>query len=152
MNYLIFCLSVCFSNTFIHVGHVAEYYYQLDGNHLKLKFVIEKEELMNFNFESDCDIENMTALCTAIYLNEHSAIKINDEKIEMELQNSYTEGDHLVLLLNGKWSGRAIKEITIENKCFYEYDRKFKNRIIMDVAQFQKSYLLNRKRDKIELR
>lgn len=152
MKYLIFCLTFGFANFFIHGGHIAEYYYQLDGDQINLKFVIEKADLDHFNFAKDCDIENMTALCTAMYLNEHTTLKINKEKVEMELQNSYTEGDHFFVLLKAKLKGDAIKQISIKNKCFYEFDSHFKNRIILVTAQFQKSYLLNRKRNIIRLK
>ena len=80
MNYLILSLYAWTTLTF-HVGHVAEYYYQLDGKHLSLKFVIEKEELLGFKLGNDCDIQKMTALCTTRYLNKHSSIKINGENI-----------------------------------------------------------------------
>lgn len=148
-NLLIF--ASLWAGSFFHGGHIAEYYYQLDGQNLNLKFVIEKAELMHYDFKDNCDFQNMTALCTAQYLKSHSKLQINNEKIEMELQESYTEGDRLIILLTTKWEGRPIYELTIENKCFYEFDSKFKNRIIMDVGSFNKTYLLNKTQDRITL-
>jgi hypothetical protein len=150
MKYLLIFLC-SFTIPVFHGGHVAEYYIQLDGQNLNLKFMIEKGELMNFEFKEECDIKGMTALCTIQYLNKHSSILINDKKIEFEFQNSYSEGDHLIILMHSKWTGDVIKEIAVQNKCFYEFDHDFKNRIILDVGKFQKSYLLNQKQDKIEL-
>ena len=115
-------------------------------------FVIEKEELMNFQLDEGCDMQSMTALCTAKYLKHHSSIKINNEEIEMELQGSYTEGGHLVVNLSAEVSSSPVKEIVIENSCFYESDPDFKNRLIMDVAHFQKSYLLDRNQSEIRLK
>jgi hypothetical protein len=151
MSYIF--ISIFFSvATPFHGGHLAEYYYQLDGKSLKLKFVIEKAELTGFEFEDNCDIRNKTALCAARYLNKQLSIKINGKKIEMELQSSYTERDHFIVRLSSEFNGASINEIVIQNQCFYEFDPDFKNRIILDVGRFQKSYLLNRERDKINLK
>jgi hypothetical protein len=150
MKYLLI-FSFFWASTFFHGGHIAEYHYQLDGENLTLKFMIEKEELMNFKFEQGCDFQNMTALCTAFYLNKHSFLKINNTKVDLELQNAYTERDHFFLLLEAKWEGGTIEELSVENKCFYEFAPGFYNRIVLDVAQFQKSYLLSREKTKIEL-
>lgn len=135
-----------------HGGDVAEYHLQLRGQDLTLRFMIDNEELMDFDFDEDCDIESMTALCTVQYLNKHSFIQINGKIVEFELQNSYTEGHHLIILLHSKFKEDVIEEIVIQNQCFYEQNKRFKNRIIMDVDRFQKSYLLSRDHDKIEFR
>ncbi len=149
MKYLIICFWL---TSLFHGGHVAEYYYELEGKQLNLKFIIETEVVAGFEFEGDCNFENMTALCMVQYINQHSSIKINGEKLEMELQNSYTEQDHLIIHLKSELNADSINKINIHNRCFYEFDRDFKNRIILDVGLFQKSYLLNRKRNKIKLR
>ena len=151
MKYLIVCFYFM-TGLIFHGGHIAEYYFHLEGQNLYLKFSIEKEELLNFKFNKNCDIQSMTALCTAQYLSEHSSITINGRKVEMELQKSYTKDDHLIIDLKTFWGADPIIEFSIQNNCFYEFDPDFKNRIIMDVAHLQKSYLMNKKQNKIELK
>ncbi len=137
---------------FFHAKHIAEYSYQLNGDYLNMKFTIEKAEVNNFNFNSDCNIKQMTALCLTKYINGKSHIKINGKTVELKLNDSYTDKDHLVINLNAKViSSNPIKELIVYNSCFYEFNSKFKNRIILDIAQFKKSYLLTKKKDKILL-
>lgn len=145
----IFLFTMAFS--FFHAEHIAEYNYQLNGDNLNLKFTIEKDEIDHFNFNSDCDIEQMTALCLTKYLNEKSQIKINGKVVKFSLDNSLIEKGHLVINLSAKVTSVSIKELNIANNCFYEFNSKFKNRIILDINQFQKSYLLTEKNDAIYL-
>ena len=152
MKYLFISLLLWATNPTFHGGHVAEYYYELGGNHLNLMFVIEKADLTHFQLSKDCDIEKMTALCTVKYINANSSIEINGEKIEMELQNSYTVQDHLFIQLKSTTAIDSIKEINIQNNCFYEFDEAYKNRIVLDVAHIRKSFLLDKDRDKLELK
>ncbi len=144
-----FFLNILFS--FIHADHVAEYSYQLNDGQLNLKFVIEKAEINNFNFNSDCDLKKMTSFCIAKYINEKSHVKINGKIIDFELDNSYTEKYHLVIKLSSKVDSGSIKDLIISNSCFYEFNKKFKNRIILDIDQYQKSYLLTKKKNEIHL-
>ena len=137
---------------FFHAEHVAEYNYQLNEGHLSLKFTIEKAEVDSFNFNSDCNIKEMTALCLTKYINEKSYIKINGETVELELNDSYTEKDHLVINLSAEVTSDSIKHLIIYNSCFYQFNTKFKNRVILDIGQFQKSYLLTKKKDIIHLK
>lgn len=146
--YLFLCI-IPFS--FFHAEHLAEYNYQLNDDQLNLKFVIEKAEVDNFNFNSECDVKRMTSLCLTKYLNDKSHIKINGKTVEFKLDNSYIEKDHLVINLSANVTSDSINELIIFNNCFYEFNAKFKNRIILDVAQFQKSYLLTKKKDVIRL-
>ena len=135
--------------SFFHAEHIAEYNYQLSDDYLTLKFVIERPEVDNFNFNSDCNVEQMTALCLTKYINEKSHIKINGKTVALKLNDSYTEKDHLIINLKAKVTLDSVKELIIFNSCFYEFNAKFKNRIILDVNQFQKSYLLTKKKDVI---
>ena len=45
-----------------------------------------------------------------------------------------------------------IQNISIQNQCFYEFDSDYKNRIILNLDQFQKSYLLTNKKHSIYLK
>jgi len=136
---------------FFHAEHVAEYNYQLHESHLNLKFTIEKAEIDGFNFNSDCNIKKMTALCLTRYINGKSHIKINGESVEFELNDSYNDKGHLVINLSAEVTSDSVKELTIVNNCFYEFNAKFKNRIILDIAEFQKSYLLTSEKNIIYL-
>jgi len=128
--------------SFFHAEHIAEYSYQLIDNHLNLRFVIEKAEVDHFKFNSDCDVKHMTALCLTKYLNKKTQVKVNGKTVEFKLNDSYTEKDHLVINLSAQLTSSSVKELIISNNCFYEFNPKFKNRILLDVGQFQKSYLL----------
>jgi len=146
----IFLFSMAFS--FFHPEHIAEYTYQIHDGQLNLKFVIEKAEIDNFNFNSDCSIQLMTALCLTKYLNDKSQLKINGEEVDFKLKDSYTEKEYLIINLSAKITALPIKELTIINNCFYEFNPKFKNRMILDIAKFQKSYLLTNKKNSIHLK
>lgn len=150
MKILTFFLCIL-SYSFFHPEHIAEYNYQLTDNQLNLKFVIEKSEIDSFNFDSDCNVELMTALCLTKYLNKKSRLEINGEIVNLKLHDSYIEKGHLVINLNAKLTSTFIRELTIINNCFYEFNPKFKNRMILDIAKFQKSYLLTNKKNRINL-
>ena len=151
MTYIILLLNL-FAVNFIHVGQVAEYYFTLNEKHLQMKFIIDKAELINFNFNDDCNIKDMTALCTANYIGLNSFIKINGEKVEMEIGDSYTENGHLIIFFNAELLNGQIHEISIKNHCFYEFDSDYKNRIIIDLDRFHRSYLLTGSNDQIHLK
>lgn len=143
-----FLFTIAFS--FFHPEHIAEYSYQLRDHQLHLKFVIEKNEVDNFNLK--CDIKQMTALCLTKYIHEKSQIKVNGKNVEFALNDSYIEKEYLVINLSTNLTTEVIKELMIHNECFYEFNSKFKNRVLLDVAQFQKSYLLTKKKDSIHLK
>ena len=148
-TFAILLFTVAFS--FFHAGHIAEYSYQLVDNQLHLKFVIEKAEVDGFNFNSTCDVKRMTALCLSKYINEKTQVKINGKDIDFILNDSYTEKDHLVINLSANITSDSIKEFLIINTCFYEFNTEFKNRVLLDVAQFQKSYLLTKNKNEVYL-
>ena len=51
----------------------------------------------------------MTALCLTKYINGKSHIKINGKTVELKLNDSYTEKDHLVINLSAKITSNPIK-------------------------------------------
>ena len=83
----VFLYIIIFS--FFHAKDIAEYSYKLNDDYLRMKFTIEKAEVNNFNFNSDCNINQMTALCLTKYINEKSYIKINGKTVELKLNDSY---------------------------------------------------------------
>ena len=148
----IFLSLILMSTNLLHVGQVAEYYFSLHENQLQMKFVIEKDELFNFEFEGDCDFKKTTSLCIANYINSNFIIKINDEKINLELGDSYTDNGHLIVYFMAKLKNVEIQNLSIQNQCFYEFDSDYKNRIILNIDQFQKSYLLTKEKYSIYLK
>ena len=147
-----FLSLILMTTNLLHVGQVAEYYFSLYENQLQIKFVIEKDELFNFKFEGDCDIQKTTSICIANYIKSNSTIHINDEKIYLELGESYTDNGHLIVYFMAKLKNVEIKNLSIQNQCFYEFDSDYKNRIILDLDQFQKSYLLTKEKYSIYLK
>ena len=146
-------LSIILStNSILHAGQVAEYYFSLNEDQLEMKFVIEKEELLHFSFQGDCDIKRTTPLCLAKHLQSNLTIKVNGKKINLELENSYTEQGHLIVYFKTKLTNNEIETISIQNQCFYQFDSEYKNRIILDLGKFQKSYLLTKEKDSIHLK
>ena len=136
----------------LHVGQVAEYYFSLHEGQLQMKLVIEKDELFNFEFEGECDFQKTTSLCIANYIKTNSTIKINDEKISFDLGDSYTDHGHLIVYFIAELKNVEIQNISIQNQCFYEFDSDYKNRIILNLDQFQKSYLLTNEKHSIYLK
>jgi len=135
-----------------HAEHMAEFYYQLEGNTLTLKLVIENTEASSFTFNNDCNFKEMNALCFSEYINNHSYIELNSEKINLELENSYVEKGHLIVNLSAKINSKSVEELTIYNNCFYEFNLDFKNRVLLDIKQFQSSYLLTKDKANIYLK
>jgi len=136
---------------FFHAEHMAEFYYQLEDDTLKLKLVVEKAEASSFTFDNDCNFKEMNALCFCRYIKKNSYIELNSKKINLELENSYIEKGHLIVNLSAKVPTEPIEKITIYNRCFYEFNSEFKNRVLLDIKQFQKSYLLTKDKEKIDL-
>jgi len=136
----------------LHVRLVAEHYFSLHEGQLQMKFVIEKDELLNFEFEGDCNFQQTTSLCISNYIKTNSTIKINDEKINFDLGNSYTNHGHLIIFFIAKLKNIEIQNISIQNQCFYEFDSDYKNRMILNLDQFQKSYLLTNEKHSIYLK
>lgn len=150
MTSIVLCLTLM-TTSLLHVGQVAEYYFSLHEDQLQMKFVIEKDELFNFEFDGDCDFQKTTSLCIANYIRSNSTIKINGEKINFDLGDSYTDHGHLIVFFMAKLKNIEIQTISIQNQCFYEFDPNYKNRMILNLAQFQKSYLLSNKKHSIYL-
>ena len=143
---------ILMTTNLLHVGQVAEYYFSLHEDQLQMKFVIEKDELFNFEFEGDCNFQKTTSLCLANYIKSNSTIKMNGEKINFDLGDSYTDHGHLILYFKAELKNVEIQSISIQNQCFFEFDSDYKNRIILDLDKFHKSYLLTKGKDSIHLK
>ena len=147
-----FYLSFVINVNSLHVGQVAEYYYTLKGKELQMKFVIDREELLQFDFKDGCDFNKATAMCVFNYVNSNSCIEINEKKVSFELESSYVKNGHLIVYFEAHLNSSEIKRIRIKNNCFYKFDVNYKNRIILDVGKFNKSYLFTQSKHFINLK
>ena len=135
----------------LHVGHMAEYEYELLDNVLTLEFRIEQAELMNFEFGINCDFKNSMGFCATQYLNNNTILQIDGDTVEFVLIETYKVDDYRIVHFEADLDVESIGEINIENKCFLMFDQDFKNRVIIDIGGFQKSYLLDSKKSSIHL-
>ncbi len=151
MKYI--CIYFFFvSHLYFHAGHIAEFKYFFVNDELMLEFMIDKEELQSFNFDKSCDMNKMTALCISSYINKHNKLTIDKKSIQFELENAYTKNNHLIVLLKANKPFTSLREIHIENNCFYEFNTRFKNRVLFHFEGFQKSFLLNKSKNIIKVR
>ncbi len=146
---LLLCISF---SSFFHVGHIAEYQYQLKDNTVYLRFTIEKQELLDFKLSKNCDVKQLTAFCTTKYINQKTLLKINGEALVFDFIKSYTRKDHLIIEMKSKIHSLPIQNIHVNNTSFYEFNTKFRNRVIIDITPFKKSYLLTKNTSSIHLK
>ena len=134
---------------FFHVGELAEYYISEEGDMITMKIVLEKDEILNLYFKSDCDVKKTTALCVSNYILKKVAVEINNKSLLFELGDSYTKDGHLVLFFTGKFKDKNVKSINIRNDCFYEFYEGYRNRIILNIGSFKSSYMLTSEKNSI---
>ena len=138
---LILCLSATIS---FHVGGTAEHYFTQGNNQLELKIVIDKAELEAFDFTSDCAFKETSAFCLANYINECSEVLINGQVIEFQLDKATPSDHHFNLFLTAPKVNPPINSVSIRNTCFTEFNPEYRNRIIMDLGNWNNSYLLTK--------
>lgn len=128
-----------------HVGEVAEYYISFSEAHVYVEFRIDHHELDHLQIDvEDCDEEHMQALCLTKYINQHQSLKLDGKEIPLQLEKSYTQEGHYLLLLEGHLPSEDWKEIEVNNTCFYQLHASFKNRVILQLEHSEKSYLLSK--------
>ena len=132
-----------------HVGELAEYYISQEGNMITMKIVLEKDEILNLDFKSDCDVKKTTALCVSNYILKKITVEINNKPFLFELGDSYAEDGHLVLFFTGKIQDENVKSINIRNDCFYEFYEDYRNRILLNIGSFKSSYMLTSEKNSI---
>ena len=150
MTTLIASIMLTLTSVF-HVGELAEYYISQEENMITMMAVLEKDEILNLDFKSDCDVKKTTALCLSNYILKKITVEINNKLLLFELGNSYTEYGHLVLFLTGKFKDENVKSINIRNDCFYEFYEDYRNRIILNIGSFKSSYMLTSEKSSIEV-
>ena len=146
------CLSVfLMSSNVMHVGHIAEYNYQLIDEQVHLNFSMDKEDIMLLKLTERCDMNSTTAHCLTNYLNERSSFVINGKNLKFQLLGSQIRKERIYLQLIADVQVDAIDGIAIKNRVFIEFDPEFKRRILVDIGSFQGSYLLSGDRDELVL-
>lgn len=145
-------LSIVFSlSSLPHIGHVAQQEYSFENETIQLKFLVEQGDLNSFAFQETCDFENMYSMCLANYINSKTDVTVNGQSLEFQLENSFSDNGHMILFLTSTTPVHTPKNLKISTRCFYEFHRSFKNRIILNFDSVQKSYLLRRKKNSIDV-
>lgn len=146
----LFCnLIIGFS--ILHTGYIAEYKYHMHGDRIQFIFMMDLDDLDYFKNDNSCDYQQMSALCTSKYITNNSTLYINNKPIEFNFDESFTQNNHLYIYFNSKTKIRQLKSISISNNCFYEFNREFKNRVILNLDTFEGSYLLTEHKKEINL-
>ena len=134
-----------------HVGELAEYYISQEGHSLQMKVVLEKADMFSLDFKPNCDVLKTTALCVSNHISDNLRVEVNNKLLQIELGDSYTEHDHLILLFTGELLDVKVKSLSIKNNCFYKFYDDYRNRIILDVDGFKSSYMLTAEKNSIYL-
>ena len=129
----------------LHAGGLAEYHITQNDDTLRIKLIIDQDELNAFSFPTTCDFDKTTAFCLVKYFSNNSTIIVNGKPLEFQLEGSSTENHHFILEMSTPLPKEVIKSIEIQNTCFTEFDPDFKNRMVLNIGKFQSSYLLNKK-------
>ena len=146
---LIFLSVGLFLFSLFHADGLAEYHYYMEQNRIVLKFEMDQNELQQFHIIMDCDKGTMSDLCTSNYILSHTNLKVNGKNVAFEFENSSLYNGHVILILKSKNSYDHVKDVQIENTCFYEINSKFKNRARFDFKDFQKSFMLTKGKELI---
>lgn len=136
----------------MHVGQLAEYYITQEENSLNIKVVLEKEEMLSFNFKSNCDVQKMTSLCVSNHIKENLIVEVNNKIILLDLGDSYTEYGHLILFFTGKLKNDKVSHLNIRSNCFYKFHANYRNRFILNLEEFQNSYMLTKEKNSLSIK
>ncbi len=150
MKVIIFAFSILFISLF-HADGLAEYHFYLDENHILLKFEIEQNQLRHFKLDPNCSQETMPTLCTFNYIQKNLDFKMDGKTVDFELISSSIYNGHVILNLQSVNRYEKVADIKVKNDRFYEFNANFKNRIRIDINEFQKSYLLVKDKNQVTL-
>jgi hypothetical protein len=146
-----FLTFILFLNMLYHGGNIAEYEFTYNKNKIYMKFKIDKSELDALNLSVYCKDFINKSLCINNYLNKNLIVKINDKLVQFTLENSFIENHHLVINLSGSNYYTKINKISVINNCFYAQNVYFKNRLIFNFNNLNKSYILNKNNNTLNL-
>lgn len=150
MKMFILVISTYIASLF-HADGIAEYHYFMENDHVVLKFEMDKNELQHYRIDKDCQKNKLFDLCIENYLLKNADLQINNQKVSFDFIGSSTYNDHIIFNFKSKKAYNDITDLQIKNTCFYEVNKKFKNRIRIDLNQFQKSFLLTKGKGSIQL-
>ena len=148
---LILSFTLLFANSF-HVGQLAEYFISQKDDVITMKVILENDEMLGLNFKTGCDTKKTTSLCVANYILKNLHLEINEKKSNLIFDEAYTEKGHLILYFTQTVKTQTVKNLKVKNDCFYEYYNNYRNRVILDLGQFQNSYLLTSKKNIISIK
>lgn len=137
--------------TFFHAAGIAEYHYFMENDYVILKFEMDKHELEHYRINKNCQQNKLFDICIQEYLLSKTDLQLNNQKVDFDFVESSTYNDHIIFNFKSKKTYKNINDLQIENTCFYEVNKKFKNRIRIDIKQFQKSFLLTKGKGRIQL-
>lgn len=135
--------------TTIHADGLAEYTYSLEQNHILLKFEMDNTELQHYRINMECDIDIMSDLCIAEYIIGNTVLEINGMAVVFQLEGASVHNGHAVYNLKSVKNFQKINEVKLKNNCFYDVNTAFKNRVIIDMDENQKSFLLTKDKSNI---
>ncbi|WP_435262721.1 DUF6702 family protein [Tenacibaculum sp. nBUS_03] len=150
MKSIIFLLFLAFPFVY-HADGIAEYQYSINENHIILKFEMDKNELKHYSINKECQKNKMFDICISNYLLSHSNLQLNGTNIIFKFEESSVYKDHIIFKFKSKNTYQKVNQVKIKNNCFYNVNSKFKNRILIDIGNFQKSFLLTKGKDSILL-
>jgi hypothetical protein len=150
MKLSILALSTFFLSIF-HADGLAEYHFYIDQNYILLKFEIEQNELFHYTLNTNCSHEIMPTLYAFQYIQKNLEFKVDGNTVDFELVNATVLNGHVILNLQSIFPVEEIRDIQVKNTCFYEFNPKFKNRVRIDINEFQKSYLLVKDKNQLTL-
>lgn len=136
---------------FLHADGLAEFQYSIDQQHVVLRLEMDQRELEHYQSKMNCSKKMLESLCFNDYLQRHSSFMINGKVVVFEFENSSNYNGHVILNLRSIKNYSEINEIEVLNNCFYEFNPAFKNRIRIEIDNYQKSYLLTKGKEKIKL-
>ena len=124
---------------------MATYTYNISDDQIVLEVEIDKHTLAHFPMEKKYEnYEQTKAICLANYVNEHFSLIIGDKKLAFELEGSEQDDHVFILRMVTKGDFTVQEEQIVENDCFYDYDAKFSNRLVVRRdGEIKRTYRLN---------
>lgn len=148
---LSFIILSTFYSLFFHAEELSESHYYLDQNHIVATFEIDQEELRHYRMLMNCKKNNLLDLCAGDYILEHTQLTVNGSNVTFELEGSSVYNGHTILNFKSKKTYDNITSIEVQNRCFYEVNPNFKNRVRIEFNTLNKSFLLQKGNEMIAL-
>lgn len=156
MKYLIILMTLVTCSSFMkvneddHIDKLAEFYLTKNNDQLKVQVIIEEKQLKRLNV--DCNIKTTTAFCFKQYIDLHLKIKINNQDISFNLDESKASQGHYILYLSSDQNVDNVNDLIVENNCFITEFGDFRNRVIIGLEGITKSYMLTKSKSSFSLK